>query len=56
MKYKITWTEEHHYSDIVEADSAEEARNMVLYNAAYDWPDAEEFMLQDSVEAEEIHE
>lgn len=52
-KYKIHWTEELWYKDIVEAPSAEAAAKMVA-SSDYEWPAAYEFELQDSIEVEEV--
>lgn len=53
-KYLISWTEELWYKQEVEADSEEQARDM-LFNGEFEWPDPYGTEIQDSVEVEEVN-
>ena len=53
-KYLISWTEEQWYQKVVEADSYQEARDM-LFSGDIEWPEPYDFEIQDSVEVEEVN-
>lgn len=53
-KYRVTWTEEQWYTEEIEADSEEQAREMV-FNGGFEWPEPYGFEVQDSIDVEELN-
>lgn len=53
-KYKVSWTEEQWYEANIEADSEDEAREMIL-SGDFQWPNPYNWEIQDSVDVEEIY-
>ena len=52
-KYRVTWTEEQWYTEVIEADSEEQASEMV-FNGGFEWPPPYGFEIQDSIDVEEV--
>ena len=50
-KYKIYWIEERLYTQVVESDSEDGARE-TLFSGEFDWPEPYYVQVQDSVEVE----
>lgn len=54
-KYRMSWTEEQWYTEIIEADNEEQAVEM-LFNGEFEWPEPYGFEIQDSVVVDAIEE
>ena len=54
-KYLVSWNEEQWFTAEIEADSEEQAREMI-FNPSFEWPEPHGFEVQDSIEVEEVME
>jgi hypothetical protein len=53
-RFQVSWTEEQWYSSEVEAESHEQAIEMV-FSGDFDWPEPHGFEIQDTVDCEELN-